>query len=127
MKRIALLVVLALALASTGGAQTIYNSPNVAEYADTATTAWQSVLVSSIPTYFVRSFYNLEVNLLSGGDLYFALTTADTGGAGTFNAIKYNQTLWGTAAPCSYWVGTTAATRLWFKSASTSIFSFKFR
>lgn len=125
MKRIAVVVVLVLVMFASASGQTRYSS-NVAEYADTATTSWQSVSISGIYTALLKSYINCEVNVLSGGDMYYALTSADTASAGEYNTIKYNQTLWGTAAPAAFNIGPIASTRLWYKSASTTIFSFKF-
>lgn len=126
MKRIALVIVLVFLVCSLGPAQTRYAS-NVMSFSDTATTAWQSYLVDTVKTYLVKNYYDLEVKLLSGGDLYYALTVADTASAGAFNILRKNQTLQGADAPMSFYVGPTTSTRLWYKSASTSIFEFNFK
>jgi hypothetical protein len=125
MKRIAMLVVLILVVTSLGSSQTRYTS-NLMSFSDTATTAWQSYLVDTVKTYLAKNYYNLEIMLKSGNDLYIALTVADTALAGTPNRIRKNITISSTSMPISFFAGPTTSTRIWYKSSGTAYFNLNF-
>jgi hypothetical protein len=123
MKRIALLFALVVVLGASVSAQTYYSIGSIREYADTATTAWQALTLPK--TALARAFVKVEINLIAGGKLAWALSASDTANAFRMEAWNQNSVIDSVSLPVTFIIDQTYATTLFVKSMSTSDYRIK--